>query len=193
MFTRKWLESSRSPDAVTGAVPTMGELASPRDHWNSGGGRLQGHHLTEVLVMVLLVVGFFLRPVKLLGTSWFSYLSADGLALLILLAVFTERITRRKPLFAASPLSVPLLLLAAGCLLELANPDAPLMRSALGLRSWLLYLGFYFVGLYTLRSVQQLERLYSLLLALGFVTAVYGVYQWRARPPAVSGRCGEFS
>ncbi len=134
--------------------------------------------------MVLLVVGFFLGPVKLLGTSWFSYLSADGLALLILLAVFTERIARRKPLFAASPLSVPLLLLAGFCVLELANPDAPFIRSVMGLRSWVLYLGFYFVGLYTLHSVKQLERLYALLLALGLFTAAYGVYQWQVGPQA---------
>ena len=92
-----------------------------------------------------------------------------------------------EPLFAASPLSVPLLLLAALCVLELANPDAPFIRSALGLRSWLLYLGFYFVGLYTLRSLRQLERLYSLLLALGVLTAVYGVYQWRAGPQSFAG------
>jgi hypothetical protein len=107
--------------------------------------------------------------------------------MLILLVVFTERVATRKPLFAASPLSLPLLLLAALCILELANPEAPFIRSALGLRSWLLYLGFYFVGFYTLRSVRQLERLYSLLLVLGSLTAAYGVYQWRAGPQSFAG------
>jgi len=132
--------------------------------------------------MLLLLVGFFLGPLKLLGVSWLSYLSADGLALLVLSVVFAERLATRKPLFASSPLSVPLLLLAIFCLLELVNPEAPFIRSVLGLRSWLLYLGFYFVGLYTLRSVEQLERLYAVLLALGFITAVYGIYQWQAGP-----------
>ena len=165
----------------------MAQSARPIDQWDSGGTRLQVGHPADPLVMLLLALGFFLGPLKLLGTSWLGYLSADGLALLVLFVIFAERVASQKPLFAASPLSVPLLLLAAGCLLELANPDAPLMRSALGLRSWLLYLGFYFVGLYTLRSIQQLERLYSLLLALGVVTAVYGVYQWRAGPQSFAG------
>lgn len=138
----------------------------------------------EVVEMGLLVLGFFLGPLKLIGTSWLSYLSADGLALLIIVVVFSLRIAKGKPLFVASPLSLPLLLLAAYCVLELANPEAPFLRSVLGLRSWLMYLGFYFVGFYTFRSVKQLERLYSLLIVLGVVTALYGVYQWRAGPQA---------
>lgn len=144
--------------------------------------RRHGRHRVDPLVTLLLVVGFFLGPLKLLGASWFIYLSADGLALLILFVVFGERIASRKPLFAASPLSVPLILLAAFCILELVNPEAPLFRSVLGLRSWLLYLSFFFVGLYTLRSVKQLEGLYAVLLVLGFVTAAYGIYQWRSGP-----------
>lgn len=143
---------------------------------------IDGLSFVDLLVMLLLVLGFFLGPLKMLGASWFSYLSADSLALLILLVVFGERIASRKPLFAASPVSMSLLLLAAFCVLELANPEAPFIRSALGLRSWLLYLCFFFVGLYTLRSTRQLERLYALLLALGFITAAYGIYQWRAGP-----------
>jgi hypothetical protein len=147
-------------------------------------GESQGRHFVDPLVLLLIVVGFFLGPLKLLGASWYSYLSADGLALVILLLVFGERIAGRKPLFVRSPLSVPLILLAAFCLVELFNPEAPFFRSILGLRSWLLYLGFYFVGFYTLRSVKQVERLYTVLLVLGILTAAYGVYQWRAGPEA---------
>ena len=136
----------------------------------------------EVLLTVLLVAGFFLGPLKLLGTSWFSYLGADAIALLILLVTFGERVGKRKPLFVQSPLSLPLLLLATLCVLELANPEAPFIRSVVGLRSWILYLSFYFVGWYALRSTEQVERLYALLLALGLVTAIYGVYQWQVGP-----------
>lgn len=143
---------------------------------------LPRRHPVDMLVVLLLVVGFFFGPLKLLGISWLSYLSADGLALLVLIFVLAERVANRKPVIAASPLSVPLFLLAAFCILELANPEAPFIRSVLGLRSWVLYLGFYFVGFYTLRSVQQLERLYVVLLALGLLTAAYGIYQWRAGP-----------
>jgi len=147
-----------------------------------GDGGLRRRHPADFMVAVLLVGGFFLGPLKLLGTSWLSYLGADGFAFLTLLVVFRERIATRKPLLAESPLSVPLLLLAAFCVLELANPEAPFIRSVLGLRSWVMYLGFYFVGLYTLRSVGQLERLYALLLSLGVLTAVYGVFQLEVGP-----------
>lgn len=147
-----------------------------------------GHDLhTDLLVMLLIVIGFFLGPLKMLGTSWFGYLFADGLAVLIVIIVFSRRIAHGKPLLVASPISVPLLLLGFFCTLELANPEAPFIRSVLGLRSWLLYLAFYFVGLYTLQSVRHIERLYTLLFALGSLTAAYGVYQWQAGPEAFAG------
>ena len=153
----------------------MGQSGSPHLEPRDG-------HPADLLVMLLLVVGFFLGPIKLLGISWLSYVAADGLAVLVLLIVLWGRIAGRKPILAASPLSVPLFLLAAFCVLELFNTEAPFIRSLMGLRSWLLYLSFYFVGFYTLRSIKQLERLYTLLLTLGVVTAAYGVYQWRAGP-----------
>jgi hypothetical protein len=136
----------------------------------------------QFLVAVLLVVGFFLGPLKLFGVSWVGYLSADILAVLVIVLMVVERIATRKPILAASPLSVPVLLLVAYCVFELLNPNAPFIRSVLGLRSWVLYLGFYFVGLYSMQSVRQVERLYFLLLTLGMLTAAYGVYQWRAGP-----------
>ena len=146
-----------------------------------------GRHAADLPVLLLLLVGFFLGPLKLLGASWLSYVSADGLALLVLLLVFAGRVANRQPVLAASPLSLAIVVLAAFCLLELANPEAPFMRSVLGLRSWVLYLGFYFVGFYTLRSVSQLERLYAVLLTLGLLTAVYGIYQWQAGPESFAG------
>ena len=149
---------------------------------NQASALTRAGHPVDPLLTALLVLAFFLGPLKLLGTSWASYLSADGLAAAVLLVVFGERIARRKVLFVSSSLSVPLLLLGIYCVLELLNPEAPFLRSVLGLRSWLLYLGFYFVGLYSLRSVRQIERLYALLLVLGFLTALYGVYQWQAGP-----------
>jgi hypothetical protein len=163
----------------------MRDLRRSTDALASGSrSKWRSQHPADPLVILLLVVGFFLGPLKLLGASWFPYLSADGIAVSVLLVVFGERIANRKPLFAASPLSVPLLLVAAFCLLELGNPNAPLFRSVLGLRSWILYLSFFFVGWYTFRSMKQLVRLYAVLLVLGLVTAAYGVYQWHAGPQA---------
>jgi len=141
-----------------------------------------GGHLVEPIVWLLVTIGFFEGPLKLLGASWFAYLLPDALAALVLFIVFAERIAGGKPLFARSGVSLPIVLLGVWCLVETLNPESPLVRSLLGLRSWLLYLALYFVGLYTFRSVRQLERLYGLLLTLGLLTAAYGVYQWRAGP-----------
>jgi hypothetical protein len=159
----------------TDSEPRRGSTAAEQLHTG---------HPADLPVMLLLVVSFFLGPLKLIGASWLSYLAADGLAVLVLLIVLWDRMSGRKPLIAASPLSVPIFLLAAFCVLELFNPQAPFIRSLMGLRSWLLYLSFYFVGLYTFRTPRQLERIYALLLTLGVVTAAYGIYQWRAGPEA---------
>jgi len=143
-----------------------------------------GGHFVDPMIWLLLIVGFVLGPLKLLGASWCGYALPDAIAGLVLLLVALQRLVARKPLFAASDLTLPLLFLGAYCVLEVLNPEAPPVRSLLGLRSWLLYTAFYFVGLYTFRSVRQIERLYALLLGLGFVTALYGVYQWKAGPQA---------
>src|SRR5947199_3324600 len=156
--------------------------ASTESRVTPGGTGLHHGRPVDLLLTLLIVGGFFLGPLKLFGVSWISYAGPDCLALLILLVVFAERVANQRPLFAASPLSVPLLLLAGYCVLELANPDSPFIRSVMGLRSWILYLSFYFVGLYTLRSVKQLERLYTLLGVLGLLTAAYGIYQWQVGP-----------
>ncbi len=150
----------------------------------SVGSVVPGGHPIDPILWILLVGAFFLGPLKLLGVSWFSYLLPDCLAGVALFVIVWERIARRNPVFARSALTLPLVFLGAYCLLELSNPEAPLVRSLLGLRSWLLYLAFYFVGLYAFRTERQIERLYSVLLALGFVTAFYGIYQWKTGPQA---------
>lgn len=147
-------------------------------------GRFATSHLTDLLIGLMLTLGFFLGPLKLIGVSWFAYSAVDGVALLVLLLVLGGRLAAKRPLIAASGLSRPIVFLAVLCALELANPQAPFIRSVLGLRSWLLYPALYFVGLYRFNSISQLRRLYALLLALGFVTAVYGVFQWKAGPQA---------
>jgi hypothetical protein len=144
----------------------------------------RGARGADGVVLVLVVVGFFLGPLKLMGESWLAYLLPDVLAAVAIVLYLGERIVAGRQLFAPSPLTMPLLLLATYCVIQLLNPESPFVRSVLGLRSWLLYLGLYFVGLYSCRSTRQLERLYGLLIALGVVTAAYGVVQWRTGPQA---------
>jgi hypothetical protein len=146
----------------------------------------------EVLVAILLVVAFFIGPLKLIGAGWLGYLLPDALTILTLLLVFVERAMRRAPMFAASPLTIAILLIGFVSVLQLANPASPFVRSVLGLRTWALYLGFFFVGLHAFRSRRQVESLYALLLVLGCVTAAYGVIQWRAGPEAFASWSEEY-
>ena len=148
----------------------------------TGPSRTVAGNLVELSLYLLLVTGFFLGPLKLLGVSWFSYLGADALAVIVICLILAERLAGHKPLLARSPLAVPIILLIAYCILELANPGAPFIRSVIGLRSWVLYLLFYFVGYHILRTIRQIERLYILLMTLGVLTAAYGIYQWRVGP-----------
>src|SRR5437870_12150397 len=86
------------------------------------------------MIWLLVIVGFLLGPLKLLGASWFGYALPDFLAGLVLILVAFERLVARKPLFARSELTLPLVFLGAYCVLEILNPEAPPVRSLLGLR-----------------------------------------------------------
>src|SRR5262245_31642927 len=136
----------------------------------------------EFLIGILLVVGFFLGPLKMLRMGWWAYLLPDFLAVMIVLMVTIKNVLQRRPLLDSGPVTLPILLIVLTCALQLFNPEAPFIRSVLGLRTWLLYLSFFFVGYHELRSSTQVKRLYALLLFLGLVTGLYGVYQWRAGP-----------
>lgn len=141
--------------------------------------RRTGHAADNVLFL-LLIVGFFLGPMKMMGNPWIAYLLPDLLAVLAILLCLGGG------LFPKSPLTKPILLLGLYCILELANPNSTFLRSILGLRSWLLYLGMYFVGINIFRSVRQLQWYCSLLVILGVVTGLYGVYQWYQGPEAIA-------
>lgn len=157
----------------------QGELA---ESWPLQARAARSDILLEVALTLLLIVTFFIGPLKMIGAGWLSYVLPDALGVLVLLIVFVGRAVRGQPLFAASPLTIPILFIAVLCFLQLANPAAPFIRSVMGLRTWLLYLAFYFVGFYGFRSLRQVVRLYGLLLTLGCLAALYGLYQWRAGP-----------
>src|SRR5437870_13535543 len=108
--------------------------------------------LAEFLVLALLGVGFFIAPMKMLGGGWFAYLLPDFLAAGILLIVLGSRSLSGRSLLPRSRLTGAIVLLTCYLLLEFANPESPVIRSVLGLRSWLLYMFLYFVGVDLIRS-----------------------------------------
>ena len=56
-----------------------------------------GGHVVDPMIWLLLIVGFLLGPLKLLGASWFAYALPDSIAALVLLLVAFERLAARKP------------------------------------------------------------------------------------------------
>ena len=50
--------------------------------------------MAEYLIVLLLVAGFFVGPLKLLGISWLSYLGPDALAALVIALVFADNRTK---------------------------------------------------------------------------------------------------
>ncbi len=134
----------------------------------------------HVILILLLVAGYFSGYLKLATLSMWGYVLPDVLCILLFAATFAQR--DRLVRFPRSGLSIAILLLALFCLLELVNPQSPLVRSLAGFRSWMLYTCLFFVGYQILRGPQQLQHIYSVILLLSAVTAVYGIYQWRVGP-----------
>ena len=53
------------------------------------------------------------------------------------------------------------LLLTLYCLFQFLNPEAPLLRSLAGFRSWLLYMWLLFAGYEMLHSSRQIRQMYG--------------------------------
>lgn len=146
----------------------------------------------EALVALLLGVTFVLGPLKMGFGGWLAYLIPDFLGGLVLLRWMAGEIAPGGGAFRRHPLFVPSAALAAYLVLEVLNPEAPLIRSVFGFRSWVMYTLFVFVGYAGFRSADQLVRLYRVLLVLGLITGAYGVWQWRGGPEALAALGGDY-
>jgi hypothetical protein len=142
---------------------------------------------SQFVLIALLVVGFFAGWLKLRFSSWIGYALPDTLCILLLAHAFYRRIKIGLPL-PRSGLTIGILVLTGYCLLEFLNPEAPLLRSLAGFRSWMLYTWLVFAGYEMLQSGRQLQQIYVTLLALSALTGLYGVYQWHAGPSALLGQ-----
>ena len=132
----------------------------------------------QALLNGLLAAGFMAGWMKLYLASWLGYILPDALCVLLIVAVLARRQREGLPL-PYNGLTLSVLALTLFCLLELFHPDAPLIRSLAGLRSWLLYTWLMFVGYEMLQSTRQLHQtlVWTMLLAIG--AGAYGLYQWK--------------
>jgi len=147
----------------------------------------------EVLVALLIGVGFFLGPLKIGYGGWLAYAIPETLGVLLLLRWLAGELNEGGITLRSHPLLLPFLALTGYLLLELFNPEAPLIRSVFGLRSWLMYTAFVFVGYAGFRSLAQVERLYRVLVVLGVVTSAYGIWQWREGPAGLASLGGQYA
>lgn len=139
----------------------------------------------QFALVTLLILGYFVGWIKLRYNSWVGYALPDILCLFLLVHTFVGR--RGALPLPRNGLTHAVLLLTLYCLLELFNPESPLLRTLAGLRSWLLYTWLMFVGYGMLRSRRQVQQIYVVLTLLSIVTALYGLYQWHQGPSALVG------
>ena len=168
-----------SPSVVLGLVVVLGVVALALE-W-------------EVLVALLIGAGFFLGPLKIGHGGWLAYAIPDTLGALVLVRWLAGELGQRGALIRSHPLLPPFLALAAYLLLQIVNPEAPFVRSVFGLRSWLMYTAFVFVGYAGYRGLDQIERLYRVLVLLGVVTSAYGIWQWRQGPAGMAALGGQYA
>ena len=146
----------------------------------------------DLIIILMLIAGFFLGYMKMAFGSWIAYLIPELLLAFAVIVWLGECLINRLPIFPQSPLTKPIVLLGAYCLVELLNPMSPLLRSLAGSRSWIFYLSLYFVGFYSLKDVRQIQKIYFFLILLGTITAVYGIWQWY-NPSLVAKSGGYFA
>jgi hypothetical protein len=144
------------------------------------------------IFIMALIVGFFIGYIKMALGSWVAYLLVDFLIASAITFWFLECLKNRLPIFPRTPLTRPIVLLIVYCLFELLNPMSPLLRSLAGLRSWVFYILLYFAGFYSFKSIRQMRLIYSILIILGVITAIYGIWQWY-NPELIAGSGGYFA
>jgi hypothetical protein len=140
----------------------------------------------HAVLIALLVAGYLAGFVKLRYSSWLGYVLPDGLCVLLLAQTVFGRRDRTIP-WPRNGLTVAVLLLTGYGAVELLNPAAPLLRSVLGFRSWMLYTWLIFAGYEMLQTPKEVHRIYFVILVLSIATAIYGLYQWHAGPTSLVG------
>lgn len=141
----------------------------------------------DSLVGMTLAAGFLAGVFRYGYGTWSAYAIPEALVALLLVRWATGLLEPQSAPLSGTATGRAYILLAVYCVLQLLNPEAPLLRSLFGLRAWLMYTALLFVGYSSFRSVQQLESLCRTLILLAAATAAYGVWQWPQGPEALAG------
>ena len=134
--------------------------------------------IVHLAIMAAIVFGVFQGYLKDRIAGPLPYALSDGAFLFAALVWFGTMAIRRDPI--RGPGAVPAILLAVILVpaLYLLHPGTPLLVKLAGLRSWSLFPVAALMGLGIVRNSAQLRAYVGLILALGVVTALYGIYQY---------------
>jgi hypothetical protein len=132
----------------------------------------------HLALMAAIVFGVFQGYLKDRIAGPLPYALSDGAFLFAALVWFGTMAVRREPI--RGPGSMPAILLAIIVIptLYLLHPGTPPLVKLAGLRAWSLFPVAALMGLGIVRNSAQLRAYVGLILALGFVTALYGIYQY---------------
>ena len=134
--------------------------------------------MVHLAIMAAIVFGVFQGYLKDRIAGPLPYALSDGAFLFAALVWFGTMAIRREPI--RGPGAVPAILLAVILVpaLYLLHPGTPMLVKLAGLRSWSLFPVAALMGLGLVRNSAQLRAYVGLILALGVVTALYGIYQY---------------
>jgi hypothetical protein len=142
--------------------------------------------MVHLALMAAIVFGVFQGYLKDRIGGALPYALSDGAFLLAILIWFGSVALRRDPI--RGPGAVPVILLAVILVpvFYLLAPGTPFLIKLAGLRSWSLFPMAALLGLGIVRNDGQVRAYVGLMLALGVVTGLYGIYQYVLGPTIVA-------
>ncbi|NLO06307.1 MAG: hypothetical protein GX131_10820 [candidate division WS1 bacterium] len=134
----------------------------------------------EFGIMALIFIASIDGFLKGLSPGWHTQLLKDYLLAVCLLRWAWLSVLGHRRNSMRHPLSLPILLFAGWCVMQLFNARSasPILGLA-GLRVWILWLPLFFVVYDYCRSRQQIERLILFIVVLLIPISIYGIYQYK--------------
>lgn len=140
-------------------------------------GLFKDNPLGNFLLIAAIIIGFFHGWLKNEIRHWIITFVFD-IPMLLALAVTIAKLPRMEPWFPDCRISKSLSGFMAICVLYLVLPlGVPLLIGLSALRAWLFAPIMFLLGYHITRSIRQIEAYFWLLILLGAITAVYGMFQ----------------
>jgi hypothetical protein len=138
-------------------------------------------------VYLLLLLVFLEGIVRIALSQPAVLLVKDAVVAVLIVRVLYERHRAGRRLIKDHPVNIPLAVLVAICLAEIANPaQSSVLVGVIGLRTWLFYAALLYVGAEAIRSEQELARLVDFYVFAAIPLCAFGFAQLLLGPAAYS-------